>query len=134
MRDRSPVVIMEVPTLLNDMHGNAFLQELEPLLESERPYIVLDCSQLQHVDSAGIEVLLRCMEEAMKRNGDVKLAGVSPACAAILELMRVDRVFETFDTAEEGVRSFQAPASIDAAVTLPWYSDTSILGGLKAVS
>jgi anti-sigma B factor antagonist len=134
MRDRSPVVVMELPTVLNDVHGNAFLQELQPLLESERPYIVLDCSQLQHVDSAGIEVLLQCMDEAMKRDGDVKLAGVSPACAAILELLRVDRVFETFDTAEEGVRSFQAPASIEAPVTLPWYSDASVLNRLKAAS
>jgi anti-sigma B factor antagonist len=134
MRDRSPVIIMEVPAVLNHVQGNAFFQELQPLLESERPYIVLDCSQLQHVDSAGIEVLLQCMEEAMKRDGDVKLAGISPACAAILELMRVDRVFETFDTAEEGVRSFQAPAAIEAPVGLPWYSDASVLGGLKAAS
>jgi anti-sigma B factor antagonist len=134
MRDRNPVVIIEVPSVLNEVHGKAFLQELQPMLESERPYIVLDCSQLQHVDSAGIEVLLQCMEESMKRDGDVKLAGVPPASAAILELMRVDRVFETFQTAQEAARSFQAPATIDAPETLPWYSDASVLNALKAAS
>ena len=36
----------------------------------------------------------------MKRDGDIKLANLSPASAAILELMRVDRLFEIFDTAE----------------------------------
>jgi anti-sigma B factor antagonist len=134
MRDRSPVLIMEVPSVLDDLHGQVFLQELRPLLESERPYVVFDCSQLQHIDSAGIEVLLQCIEEAMKRDGDVKLAAVLPGCAAILELMRVDRVFETFNTTQEAVRSFQTPATIEASATLPWYSDASVVSALKAAS
>ena len=53
-------------------------------------------------------MLLHCLEEAMKRDGDLKLAAVSPASAIILELMRVDRVFEVFETPEEAARSFQA--------------------------
>ena len=134
MRDRSPIVVMEVPPFLNNVHGKVFFEELQPLLESPRPNIVLDCSQLQHVDSAGIEILLQCMEEAMKRDGDVKLAWVPPACAAILELMRVDRVFEIFDSGQEAVRSFQAPAAVEGALPLPWYSDPSGMGDLKAAS
>lgn len=134
MRESSPVIVMEVPTILNDVEGQAFLQETQPLLEGGRPCLVLDCSHLQRVDSAGIEVLLHCMEDAMKRDGDVKLAAVSPACAALLELMRVDRVFEIFQTAQEAVQSFHAPAAIDAPVTLPWYSHPGGLDALKAAS
>ncbi len=134
MHQSSPVTVMEVPAILNDVEGQSLWQEVQPLLDSDRPCLVLDCSQLQHVDSAGIEVLLRCMEEAMKRDGDVKLAAVSPACAAILELMRVDRVFEIFSTAQEAVRSFRAPGSIEAPVALPWYSELGGLGALKAAS
>ena len=37
--------------------------------------MVLDCSNVRQLDRAGIQVLLRCLEEAMKRNGDVKLGG-----------------------------------------------------------
>jgi anti-sigma B factor antagonist len=125
---------MELPEVLNHAEGEKFVVELQPLLEAHRPRIVLDCSQVQHMDSAGIEILLYCMQEAMKRDGDMKLAAVSPAAAAIMELMRVDRLFEVFDTAEEASRSFQAVAMPDAAQSLPWYSSGFGLADLKVAS
>lgn len=79
-------------------------------------------------------MLLNCMAEAMKRDGDIKLASLSPASAAILELMRVDRLFEVFDTSEEAVRSFQAVALPDASPSLPWYSGGYGLADLKSAS
>ncbi len=132
MSSNGPVVIMEVPERLSHSETQGFLAELQPLLESDRPRIVLDCSQVQHMDSAGIEMLLSCMGEAMKRDGDIKLASLSPALAAILELMRVDRLFEIFDTAEEATRSFQAVAVPEAAPSLPWYSSGYGLADLKS--
>jgi anti-sigma B factor antagonist len=125
---------MELPEVLNHAEGEKFVVELQPLLEAHRPRIVLDCSQVQHMDSAGIEILLYCMQEAMKRDGDMKLAAVSPAAAAIMELMRVDRLFEVFDTAEEASRSFQAVAMPDSAQSLPWYSSGFGLADLKVAS
>jgi hypothetical protein len=68
--------------------------------------VVLDCSKVKQLDSAGIQVLLRCLEEAMKRNGDVKLAAIPPGAAAILALTRVDRLFEAFDSTADAVSSF----------------------------
>lgn len=132
MSSNGPVIVMEAPEKLNHSEGQAFLAELQPLLESDRPRIVLDCSQVQHMDSAGIEMLLTCMGEAMKRNGDIKLASLSAASAAILELMRVDRLFEIFDTAEEATRSFQVVAVPESAPSLPWYSSAYGLADLKS--
>lgn len=134
MSSKSPVIVMEAPENLNHSEAQAFLAELQPLLESDRPRVVLDCSQLQHMDSAGIEMLLNCMGEAMKRDGDIKLANLSPTSAAILELMRVDRLFEIFDSAEEATRSFQNVALPEMETTLPWYSAAYGLADLKSVS
>src|SRR5579864_5809549 len=108
MPSSGPVLVMEVPEQLNHATVEAFVAELQPLLESDRPRVVLDCSHVRDLDSAGVEVLLYCMQEAMKRNGDLKLAAVSPESAVILELMRVDRLFETFETTTQAVQSFQA--------------------------
>jgi len=131
MYTRGPVIVMELPETLNHVEGEKFVAELQPLLETHRPRIVLDCSQVQHMDSAGIETLLYCMQEAMKRDGDLKLAAVSPAAATIMELMRVDRLFEVFETAEEASRSFQAVVIPEASQSLPWYSSGLGLADLK---
>jgi anti-anti-sigma regulatory factor len=43
-------------------------------MNNDRAYIVLDCSKVGVMDRSAIYLLLCCLEEAMKRNGDVKLA------------------------------------------------------------
>lgn len=134
MYTRSPVIVMELPERLNHVEAKTFLNELEPLLEIDRPSVVLDCSQIKHLDSAGVEMLLYCLEQAMKRDGDLKLAAVSPASAVIMELMRVDRLFELFETSEEAVRSFQLFVPAVSVQTQPWYAAPHGLTNLKAAS
>lgn len=106
MLTSGPVLIMQLPEELNVREVNGFMREMKPLLEGNRPRIVLECSQIRSMESAGVEMLLRCLEEVLKRDGDLKLAALSPEAEVILELMRVARVFETFPTSDEAVRSF----------------------------
>jgi anti-sigma B factor antagonist len=134
MYTRGPVIVMELPEKLNHVEAKSFLNELQPLLEMDRPSVVLDCSRIKHMDSAGVEMLLYCLEQAMKRDGDLKLAAVSSASAVIMELMRVDRLFEVFETSEEAVRSFQLFAPAASVQTQPWYAAPQGLTDLKAAS
>jgi len=126
---------MELPEQLDHTQARTFLRELQVLLETDRPRLVLECSQVRLIDSSGVEMLLRCMQEAMKRDGDLKLAGVSAASGAILELMRVDRLFEVFDTAKEAVQSFDAFQSHAVPQRAPHQKATyGALENLKAAS
>jgi anti-sigma B factor antagonist len=106
-----PVTVKQLPEKLSVQQGRLFFREVESCLNSDRPRVVFDCSKVQQLDSAGIHLLLNCLEEAMKRNGDVKLAAISPRAAATLELTKVDRLFETFNNIADAVNSFnQLPA------------------------
>lgn len=135
MYTSGPVIVMQLPEQLKRAEAQAFCKELQPLLEADRPRLVLDCSLVQDADSAGIEMLLHCVEETMKRNGDLKLAAVSPVLAVMLELMRVDRLFEIFETTEEAAQSFQAFPVPSTPLTEPWYASAyGALGDLKAAS
>jgi anti-anti-sigma factor len=100
------VSVKQLPEKLSIKQGRRFFREVEPHLQADRPRVVLDCSKVRQLDSAGIHVLLRVLEEAMKRNGDVKLASIPPGAAAILELTRVGRLFEAFDNTADAVNSF----------------------------
>jgi anti-anti-sigma factor len=110
MTSGRPVVVKQLPEKLSIEQGRAFFLEIRACLSADRPRLVLDCSRLRQLDSAGIQVLLHCLEEAMKRNGDVKLAGIPPAATEILELTRVDQLFEAFDNTENAVNSFYQSA------------------------
>jgi anti-sigma B factor antagonist len=122
---------MELPEQLDLSQAQNFLQELQPLLETHRPRIVLDCAQVRYIDNGGVEMLLHCLEEAMKRDGDLKLASLSRESAVILEMMRVDRVFEVFATSEDAARSFNVLPIESPTADAPWY--TSVFGELGIV-
>ena len=91
---------------MNLKQARSFYEEVEPFLDSDRPQVVFDMSQVRHIDSAGVEVLLKCMREAMKHDGDVKLAALSPQSAVVLELTRTGRLFEVYDTSTAAAKSF----------------------------
>jgi anti-anti-sigma factor len=76
-------------------------------MNADRPSIVLDCSNVRQMDRSVIHLLLCCLEEAIKRNGDVKLSSVPVAAKTILDLTGVNRLFEVFDTNAEALISFQ---------------------------
>jgi anti-sigma B factor antagonist len=114
------VTVKYLPEKLGIKQRWTFFRELKESINGDRPRIVLDCSSLRHVDRYAIHMLLRCLEEVMKRNGDVKLAAVPPEARPILARTGVSRLFEIFDTASEAVNSFNhiSPGAA-IAVTAP---------------
>jgi anti-sigma B factor antagonist len=107
METSKPVIVKRMPDRLNQKQARMFLQEVQPFLNTDRPQLVFDCSQIQQMDAAGVDMLLRCMAEVMRRDGELKLAKLSPQAAVILELTRTDRLFEIYETSSDAVKSFQ---------------------------
>lgn len=101
-----PVVVKRMPERLNSRAAREFLRDVQPFLITDRPQLVFDLSQVKQLDAAGVEMLLRCMSEAHKRDGDLKLAALSSQAVVVLELTRTERLFEIYDTSTDAVRSF----------------------------
>jgi len=110
----STVTVKELPQIMNENQGSLFLRELEGCLNHSRPSIVLNCSKVSKLDTGLIYLLLRCLEETMKRNGDLKLASVPQEAMAALKLNGVSRLFETFAGNAEAIDSFHQ-FSLDAS-------------------
>ncbi len=108
METSRPVVVKRVPEKLNLRQARQFQQEVRPFLSVDRPQLVFDLSAVRQLDSAGVDMLLQCMAQASKRDGDVKLASLSPQAAVVLELTRTDRLFEIYETATDAVTSFSS--------------------------
>jgi anti-sigma B factor antagonist len=101
------VTVHEMPERVTPAAERRFLQELQEYVETERPRLVLDCSAVGEMDNATIHLLLSCLEEAMKRNGDARLAAVSQEARAALDAAGVSRLFEIYPTTAEAVQSFR---------------------------
>lgn len=106
------VVIEEIPEKCDARRGRAFLDELEShIVNLVRPAVVLDCSRVDRADKPLVYLLLSCLEEVLKRNGDVRLAGIHPEVWSALEAAGLGRLFQPFPSSAEAVNSFSRPAS-----------------------
>lgn len=108
METSRPVVVKRVPERLNLRQARQFQQEVRPFFKVDRPQIVFDLSAVRHLDAAGVDMLLQCMTDASRRDGDLKLASLSPHASVVLELTRTDRLFEIYETATDAVKSFSS--------------------------
>lgn len=107
----SQVLVQRLPECLAGPQARRLMRDLAPFLNQDRPRIVLDLSQVQQMDAAGIDVLLDSMTTVSKLDGDIKLAAPSDRAMVILELTQMDRLFEIFESAEEAAASFGGAAT-----------------------
>ncbi len=120
------VRVHQVPEQMTGRKERSFLRDLQRDAEAERPRFVLDCSMVENMDYATINLLLSCLEEVMKCNGDVRLASLSPAAILALQLAGVHRLFETYATTEGAVQSFQKrPISLAPLADTGAFEDVS---------
>jgi len=101
-----PVVVKRMPERINARTAREFFRDVQPFLHTDRPQLVFDLSQVRQLDASGVEMLLRCMSEAHKRDGDLKLAALSDHACVVLELTRTERLFEVYQSSTDAVRSF----------------------------
>ncbi|HWY68467.1 MAG TPA: STAS domain-containing protein [Terriglobales bacterium] len=106
METSRPVVVKRMPEKVNQQEARKFFADVQPFLTSDRPQLVFDLSLVKQLDAAGIEMLLQCVAEVMKRDGDLKLASLSRQASMVLELTRTDRLFEVYENSTEAARSF----------------------------
>ena len=65
--------------------------------------VVLELDRLEFIDSSGLGALMRLMQAARAKGGDVKLTGVPPRVRKILELTHLSSQFEIYDSLEEAI-------------------------------
>ena len=109
-----PVTVRTIPEEATVHETKKFLRELRAHGEIQRPRMVLDCSNLQRVDRAMIDLILSCLQEAMKLNGNVKRAPLPPLAQATSQSEGIDRLFEIYPSALEAERSYQGLRSEQA--------------------
>jgi len=68
--------------------------------------LALDLHQVTFVDSSGLGALLSCLRTLKTQDGDLKLFGLTKEVRALFELVRMQRVFDVFNTREETLRAY----------------------------
>lgn len=92
--------------VLDASTARAFKDAIKPLLIQDAR-LVLDLSKVEFIDSSGLGALVSCLRQAHAFGGEIKLTGLRKPARALFELVRMHRVFEVFNSAEEAITSYE---------------------------
>ncbi len=65
--------------------------------------VVLQLDQVEFIDSSGLGAMVRLMQAARSKGGDLKLSGVPPGIRKTLAMTNLLSQFETYDSVEEAI-------------------------------
>lgn len=68
--------------------------------------VVLDLGKVSFVDSSGLGCIVSVLRQFRQNDGDIKLACITDSIRPLIEIVRLHRVFDIYDSVEEAVRSF----------------------------
>jgi anti-sigma B factor antagonist len=85
-----------------------FRAALVQLIATGHRRLVVDMSDVNFVDSSGLGALVSALKalKVNKADGDIRLANVQPPVVALLEIIRLHRVFSSYPTVDGAVESF----------------------------
>ena len=96
------------PQLRAALHGDIELskspkvrQTLLELVKTHKPVLlILDLTDVPYMDSSGIAVLVEVLKALRENDGKMKLTGASKRVRGLLEISRLDSLFEIESAAE----------------------------------
>ena len=85
-----------------------FRNALLELIQDGRRNLVVDLKGVSFIDSSGLGALVSALKtlKANGGNGDVRLAEVQEPVVALLEIIRLNRVFSSYPSVENAVQSY----------------------------
>ncbi len=73
---------------------SAFKEELSKLLDKENKDIVIDCENLNYIDSTGLGALISVYQNVSENGHGIRLKNTKPNIKKIFEITRLDEIFE----------------------------------------
>ena len=88
-----------------------FENAVQTELDAGHVRIVVDCSKLSYISSAGLGVFMSFIEEVREMNGDIKICGLVPKVRHTFEILGFHDLFEMSEDLNSALASFSAAQS-----------------------
>ena len=105
------VVMVEAVGRLTLTDGHTKLRDLIHVFTGDgAKKFILNFARVEFIDSYGIGELARCCSIIRQTGGEMKLAGVNQKVLAVLEISRLNTLFEIYPADSAALQSFGKPA------------------------
>lgn len=68
--------------------------------------VIIDFSEVQHISSSGLRVLVSFYKKIVSNGGKMVLVGLNTNLRKIFKIVELDTVFDTYNSVDEAIVSF----------------------------
>ena len=104
-KKQDDVMLLEIHGRLDTTNYRELEDRMINLMEKEKK-IVIDCSGMNYISSAGMRVFLMALKHLKNNDGQLRLCGLTDETKQIFEVAGFASFFDIYDTAEEATRFF----------------------------
>jgi anti-sigma B factor antagonist len=104
------VIVFDVTGRLDSTTSKFLLDCIEGHIDRGERLLVLDCSDLKYISSAGLESFIQTRKRLKAHGGTFAIAGVQGIVAEAIKLVHFDRLFSMFPTVDEAAQHLAAEA------------------------
>lgn len=101
------VVVLSPGTRLDASNSSLLKKFFQDGVANGQRRFVLDMSTIDFIDSMGLGALVVALKAVTATGGDIRLAGLSPEVGSLIELTRLDKVFDIHETVDAAAASYE---------------------------
>lgn len=96
----SNIDVIQLFGIVDEPQGQQLRQMVSDLIKEGRRTILLDCADVEFIDSAGLGALTIVLKQIRARGGYLALCGTNEQVKLLFELTNVNKLFEVFSSPE----------------------------------
>jgi len=84
-----------------------FEKQVQAEFEAGRVQLVVECSRLSYISSAGLGVFMSFIEEIRAAGGDIKICGLAPKVFQVFDILGFSALFDIVPDLPAAIQRFQ---------------------------
>ncbi len=99
------IIILKISGELTELHGESLKDFILKKVKEGNIKFVLNLRELHYINSSGLGVLAGLLKNVRKNKGDIVLSQVPKVIKNILDIAKLNRVFELHTSDEDALQS-----------------------------
>ena len=106
-RQDEHIAILEINGELDAHTAFQLEQQFKTLIETEAYHIIVNCSNLEYIASAGLGVFMAYIENIRNLGGDIKLSNMTDGVYHVFDLLGFPSLYDIHRDESEALSSFK---------------------------
>jgi anti-sigma B factor antagonist len=101
------IVVLKLRGLIDSGTSQLLEDKFKNLVTAENVRVVVDLQGVDYISSAGWGIFVGEIKGIRERNGDIKLAGMTPDVREVFDLLEFNTLLQPYDSKEDAVAVFE---------------------------